>query len=538
MTSRRWRTALAGAVIVLASVSCGESTAVTVDVARLEVTPGTASVQAGASVPLTARAFDADGNPITSPVLRWSSSDVAVATVATTGVVTTLAPGSARIAVSSMGRSAVSTITVLPRPVASISISPTQTSVIVGRTTRLTATALDATGAPLAGRTITFTSSDASVATIRSDGTVTGIAPGSATIVATSEGRSAQAAVTVGLPPVQTVTVAPSRDTLVVNGTRAFTAQLRDANGAVIIDRPVTWTSSNTTVAIVSATGAVVALAPGSAVITASSEGRTGTATLVVLERLPSAVTLTPASVSLTVGRTVTLSVQLTDAQGNVLIGRPVTFVSETPAVATVSATGVVSALAPGTARIVASSEGRSGAATITVTPLPVARVVVTPGTSALITGETARLSAATFAADDTPLAARTVEWRSGAPNVATGNADGTVTAVGPGTALVLATSEGITATATVTVRVPPVLSVSVTPTAPTVDVGQSVQLTATTRGAGGETLTGRPVTWRSSNEQVAFVSSTGVVVGLRAGTATITATAEGVSASIIVTVR
>jgi len=538
MTSRRWRTALAGAVIVLASVSCGESTAVTVDVARLEVTPGTASVQAGASVPLTARAFDADGNPITSPVLRWSSSDVAVATVATTGVVTTLAPGSARIAVSSMGRSAVSTITVLPRPVASISISPTQTSVIVGRTTRLTATALDATGAPLAGRTITFTSSDASVATIRSDGTVTGIAPGSATIVATSEGRSAQAAVTVGLPPVQTVTVAPSRDTLVVNGTRAFTAQLRDANGAVIIDRPVTWTSSNTTVAIVSATGAVVALAPGSAVITASSEGRTGTATLVVLERLPSAVTLTPASVSLTVGRTVTLSVQLTDAQGNVLIGRPVTFVSETPAVATVSATGVVSAVTPGTARIVASSEGRSGAATITVTPLPVARVVVTPGTSALITGETVRLSAATFAADDTPLAARTVEWRSGAPNVATVNADGTVTAFGPGTALVLATSEGITATATVTVRVPPVLSVSVTPTAPTVDVGQSVQLTATTRGAGGETLAGRPVTWRSSNEQVAFVSSTGVVVGLRAGTATITATAEGVSASIIVTVR
>jgi len=538
MTSRRWRTALAGAVIVLASVSCGESTAVTVDVARLEVTPGTASVQAGASVPLTARAFDADGNPITSPVLRWSSSDVAVATVATTGVVTTLAPGSARIAVSSMGRSAVSTITVLPRPVASISISPTQTSVIVGRTTRLTATALDATGAPLAGRTITFTSSDASVATIRSDGTVTGIAPGSATIVATSEGRSAQAAVTVGLPPVQTVTVAPSRDTLVVNGTRAFTAQLRDANGAVITDRPVTWTSSNTTVAIVSATGAVVALAPGSAVITASSEGRTGTATLVVLERLPSAVTLTPASVSLTVGRTVTLSVQLTDAQGNVLIGRPVTFVSETPAVATVSATGVVSAVTPGTARIVASSEGRSGAATITVTPLPVARVVVTPGTSALITGETVRLSAATFAADDTPLAARTVEWRSGAPNVATVNADGTVTAFGPGTALVLATSEGITATATVTVRVPPVLSVSVTPTAPAVDVGQSVQLTATTRGAGGETLTGRPITWRSSNEQVAFVSSTGVVVGLRAGTATITATAEGVSASIIVTVR
>lgn len=538
MTPRRWRAALTSVAVAIASVSCSESTAVTIDVARLEVTPGTASVQTGASVPLTARAFDTDGNPIASPVLRWSSSDVSVATVATTGVVSTLAPGSVRIAVSSMGRSAVSNLTVVPRPVASIALSPAQATVIVGRTTRITATALDATGAPLAGRTITFTSSDASVATIRSDGTVTGIAPGSATIVATSEGRTAQAAVTVGLPPVQTVTVSPSRDTLVVNGTRPFTVQLRDANGALLADRPVTWTSSNTTVAIVSATGSVVALAPGTATITASSEGRTGTATLEVLERLPSAVTLTPGSVSLTVGRSVTLSVQITDAQGNVLIGRPVTFASEAPTVAAVSASGVVTAVTPGVARIVASSEGRSGLATITVTPVPVARVLVAPSAPSLITGEAVRLSAVTFAADDTPLTGRTVEWRSGAPNVATVSADGTVSAVAPGTAIVLATSEGVTATATVTVRVPPVLSVSVTPTAPAVDVGQSVQLTATTRGAGGETLTGRPVTWRSSNEQVAFVSSTGVVVGLRAGTATITATAEGVSASIIVTVR
>ena len=536
--ARAARASLACTVFAAPLVSCGDNTAVTVDVARLEVTPATASAQAGATVTLTARAFDVDGNSIPSPVLRWSSNDNSIATVAATGAVTTIAAGTARISVSSMGRSALATITVTPRAVASIAVTPAQASLVVGRTVRLTAQPLDAGGAPLPGRAITWASSDVTVAQVDDDGTITGVAPGAATIVATAEGRSAQVAVTVTLPPVQSVSVSPARDTLAVNGARQFSAELRDGGGAVLAGRSITWTTSNAAVAIVSATGAVTALTPGTATITATSEGRSANATLVVLARLASAVTVTPSVASIIVGNTIALAVQLTDAQGNVLTGRPVTFTSEAPSIATVSAAGVVTALNPGSARIVVSSEGRSGAATITVNPVPVATLSLSPTAISLITGEQTTLVPTPRSAAGTVLTGRTIEWRSGAPNVATVSGSGLVTAIAPGTALLLATAEGVTATSTVTVRVPPVSAIVLSPLAPAIDPGQSVPLAATPRDANGVTLTGRVITWSSSNEQVAFVSSTGLVVGTRPGTAVITATSEGISASTTVTVR
>ena len=532
------RLAVRTLLLVAPIASCGESTAVTVDVARIEVSPATTTVQAGGSLTLTARALDGDGNVIGAPVLRWSSNDNSIATVAATGVVSTIAAGTARIAVSSMGKSAVATITVAPRAVASLTVSPTQTTLLVARSTRLTAQPFDANGALLTGRTIVWSSSDVTVARVENDGTVTGVSPGAATIVATSEGRSAQAAVTVALPPVQAVTVSPARDTLAVNGARQFVAELRDAGGAALTGRAIVWASDNTTVAITSASGVVTALAPGTATISASSEGRSGSAVLVVLARLASAVTVTPGVASITVGNTLSLAVQITDAQGNVLTGRPLTFVSESPAVATVSAAGLVTAVGPGTARIVVSSEGKTGVASIQVTPVPVASLSLSPTTVTMTTGEVTTLVATTRAAGGNVLSGRTIDWRSGAPNVATVSASGIVTAVAPGAAVILATVEGITATSTVTVRVPPIATITLSPSSPTIDPGQSVQLAAVARAANGETLSGRPMTWTTSNEQVAFVSSTGLVVGVRPGTAVISATAEGISATIIVTVR
>lgn len=532
------RTLVRAALWVSLFSSCAESTAVTVDVATLELTPPTASVQAGATLTLSSRARTADGALIATPVLRWSTNNTAVATVSAAGVVTAAAPGTALIAVSSMGRSAVATITVTPRPVASLVISPPQASVLVSRTTRLTAQPLDATGNPLTGRAIVWSSSDITVARVDATGQVTGVAPGAATIVATSEGRSAQSAVTVALPPVQSITIAPSRDTLAVTGARQFTAVVRDADSNILTGRTIAWSSSNVAVAIVSAAGAVTALTPGTVTITASSEGRSATAVLVVLARLASAVTVTPGVASLIVGNTLALSTQITDDAGNVLAGRPVAFNSEAPTVASVSATGVVSALSPGSARIVVTSEGKTGFSTVQVLPVPVATLELSPSTAALLIGETLSLVATTRSQNGTLLTGRTIEWRSGAPNVATVSSAGAVTAIAPGTAIVLATVEGVSASASISVRLPPVTSVVITPSASDITIGQPLQLTATARGAGGATLTNRIITWSSSNEQVAFVSSTGLVVGVRAGTAVLTATSEGVSASITVTVR
>jgi len=89
----------------------------------------------------------------------------------------------------------------------------------------------------------------------------------------------------------------------------------------------------------------------------------------------------------------------------------------------------------------------------------------------------------------------------------------------------------------TVTVHPVPVASVAVSPASPSIAVGQTVQLAAVTKDAAGNVLTGRTVTWSSSNTSVATVSGTGLVTGLTAGTATITATSEGVASTAATTV-
>jgi uncharacterized protein YjdB len=91
---------------------------------------------------------------------------------------------------------------------------------------------------------------------------------------------------------------------------------------------------------------------------------------------------------------------------------------------------------------------------------------------------------------------------------------------------------------ATVTVQPRAIATVTITPVGPEITVAQQAQLTATLRDASNAILTQRLITWSSSNEAVAFVSSNGLVVGVGAGSAVITATSEGVSGTTTVIVR
>jgi uncharacterized protein YjdB len=240
--------------------------------------------------------------------------------------------------------------------------------------------------------------------------------------------------------------------------------------------------------------------------------------------------------VSVEAGQTRQLTAQVTDDQGNVLTGRPIIYSTSSSAIATVSAAGLVTGVAMGSAVITATSEGKTGTADVTVTPVPVATVEITPPNSDMTVGQSGQLTAIAKDARGTVLTGRPVGWSSGAPSVATISATGVVTAVGVGRAVVFASIEGRTASATVNVRQISVTSVTVAPASNTVAVGASVQLTATVR-AGTTVLTDRVVGWTSSNDAVAVVSSTGRVTALKAGTVTITATSEGVSGTSSVAV-
>ncbi len=524
--------------VVSANVSCNDAAVAPIRVASITLTPPASTIAAGSTITLAARPLDANGTTVDVPAITWSTNNPAVATVSASGIVNALAAGNARIAASAFGKSATASVTVTAKAVASIIVAPATVTMRVGATATLQPRTLDADGSVLTGRTITWSSSNPAVATVSATGSVVGVAAGAATVTATSEGRSGQAAVTVTLPPVQTVAVTPAADTVGIGTEKQHTAVLRDAAGTILTGRAISWNSANVTIATVSSTGVVTGQAPGTTTISATSEGRIGTASVLVLARLAGAVTLTPATSTIIVGTTQTLAVQITDTLGNLLTGRPVTYTSSSPTIATVSGGGVVTALSAGTTRITATSEGKSGTATVNVLDEPVATLTLTPTTTALLTGATQALTVVARSASGSVLLGRAVAFTSGAPSIASVSSSGLVTAIAPGTALILAVVDGVAATATVTVRVPTITTITVAPPDPTISAFEQLQLVATPRDATGTALPGRTITWTSADESIAFVSSSGLVVGFKTGAVRITATSEGVSASTLVTVR
>lgn len=172
-------------------------------VASVTVTPSTLSLAVGQKWPLTVTLRDAAGSPLTGRTVTWISSQPSVATVNGNGLVAGLAAGTTTITATSEGESgsATVTLTVSPVPVASVLVTPSSLSLAVGQTGQLTATLLDSTASVLPGRTVTWTSSQPSRATVNGSGLVTGVAAGTTTITATSEGQSGSATVTASAGP-------------------------------------------------------------------------------------------------------------------------------------------------------------------------------------------------------------------------------------------------------------------------------------------------------------------------------------------------
>jgi uncharacterized protein YjdB len=266
-----------------------------------------------------------------------------------------------------------------------VSIALDLTTVVVGGHAQATTTLRDANGNVLTGRTVTWASANPSLATISTSGYITAVAAGTATITATAEGvvGAATLTITAAAPaPVATVNLTLTPTSVAVGGTAIATVQLLDATGHTLTGRTVTWSSSNTAIALINASGVVTGVGAGTATITATSEGKTGSATLTVTSTTTvvapvATVTVTLSSPSLMVGQMTQATATMRDASGNVLTGRSVAWMSSNPAVATVSATGTVSAVAAGSASIIATSEGKQGSASVSVTastsstPLP-----------------------------------------------------------------------------------------------------------------------------------------------------------------------
>jgi uncharacterized protein YjdB len=521
--------------------SCGSPTGTdsTGVVAAVVIDPPSSTLVIGAAAPLTAVVQDASGRPASGVSIVWTVKDASVAGISQTGVVTGRAVGSTQVAASVNGVSALATVTVRLAPVASVLIQPDVRTLQLGQSAPFAATPRDASGLALTGREVAWTSSNGAVASVAPTGVVTANVVGTTTITAVSEGVSANATVTVSPVPVGSLAVAPSSATVTVGQTAALAPTLKDANGLPLTDRVVAWSSSDDRIATVSTAGVVRGIAPGSAVVSATSEGVAGTAAVTVVSVAVGSVAVLPASANVQRGATTILTATVKDVTGAVATDRQVTWSTSNASVASVSATGVVTGNAIGTATITASSGGRSGGAAITVVPVPVGSVAVDPTTADLLVGQTITITPTVRDANGTVVADRVVSWGSSNTAVASvASNTGIVTAKSAGTATISATSEGKSATTSVTVALVPVATITLQPTTLTVAPGQAAGLTATTKTADGTVVTGRIITYASDNTGVARVSATGVVTGVASGTAVITATSEGKSAATTVTVQ
>lgn len=260
------------------------------------------------------------------------------------------------------------------------------------------------------------------------------------------------------------------------------------------------------------------------------------------------AIAITPGAPSLNQGMTLDLTATATYSDATTAaVDNSSIWASSNPSVASVSAMGVVTALTAGTTNVTAVKDGKTGTAVVTVTASAVtlSSLSLNPTSGSLSAGQTLDLTATAHWSNGTstvPYDAN-VAWASNNSAVATVNAAGVVTAVGAGTATVTATSSGHTAACaiTVTAAAPTLSSLSMSVTSKTLSVGQGQELFLIANWSNGTSsqpyATG--VTWSSSNPAVATVTpgAFAQVTAVAAGSATITASASGKSATCAITV-
>ena len=184
-------------LVAAALTSCGKG-AVAPDGAAVDsvlIAPQTASVLVGSSVALSAQALDAGGEVVPSVNFTWASEDVSIASVSQSGLVTGVRAGTVRIAASSWGKNAVSTITVnsaltiFPQ-VGRIVIAPTSPRIDEGATIQLAATVLDVADRVITGMTVTWSSSNTDRVTVDNTGLVRGVREGNANVTAAAGGKT------------------------------------------------------------------------------------------------------------------------------------------------------------------------------------------------------------------------------------------------------------------------------------------------------------------------------------------------------------
>ena len=416
-----------------------------------------------------------------------------------------------------------------------IQLSPASLSLTEGESAGITAKVLPEDARYMG---ITWTSSNAKVATV-SNGRVTAVGVGSATITASTEGVSGTASVTVKAKTVNVTGVTLDKTTLELTEGESQTLKATVAPENAT-DKSVTWSSSATNIATVDANGKVTAVAAGTATITVKTNdgGKTATCAVTVKAKIVSVagVSLDKTTLELTEGESQTLKATVAPENAT---DKSVTWSSSATNIATVDANGKVTAVAAGTATITVKTNdgGKTATCALTVNAIPLESLAVNPSKLEIKEGEDKQLEVVFTPAN---FGNKSVQWASDNVYVASVDKNGLVHAVKPGNCKIYVESQADKtkqAYCEVTVTPDPTLKgISFPYTTLALKQGETKELLVI---FDPEYASNKNVSWKTSNPSVATVSDKGVVTAVWNGEADITATSQegGFTATCKITV-
>jgi len=548
------------------------------------LTPAIWSPIVGGTQDFTATGTFSDGSTADVTIsATWSSSNGAVVSVSNEaggkGIAAALAQGTAQIQASLSGVTGLASVTVSASSLISITITPDPLAIVLGLTGSLVATGAYQNGTTQVLTTqVAWTIADPSIASVSNGantaGQVTGVGVGSTAVIATLNGISGKAGVNVTQAKLTAITVTPATASVSAGVGQQFKATGTYDNGSTPdLTTQATWISSDIAVAQVSnaagSQGLAATLDPGTTTITATFGGLSGTATLTVGDPLLSSIVISPTSATIQVGNRQGFTVTAVYQNGNTAVVAG-TWTSSNQDVATIAAGGggggggggvraIATGVAAGTTTITVSYQGLSASAQLTVTAATtLVGLAITPANPASILVGANQQFQANAVYSDGSIASVTgaANWTTSDANVASvsngpggGGPAGRATGIGAGSATITAAYNGFTASVTLTVRNPTLTGLVVTPAAATVNVNGTQQFTALATYDDGTTSTVTNASaWTTSNGAIASVTSggggpggggggRGLATGLAAGTVTVSATYNGLSASATLTI-
>lgn len=484
---------------------------------------------------------DSSTHELTSSA-TWSSSNPAIATINGNGLATTVAVGSATIAAVLGAETGSTNLSVAPSLV-SIQVSPQNPPIAAGTTQPFTAigTFSDSSTQDLT-KSVTWSSSLLSVATIAGGGLANGIAAGQATITATAGSVSGSTLLSVTPATLTAITVTPASPTIAAGTTQAFTATGLFSDGSTQnLSTSVTWGSSTSSVATINTGGLATGSAPGQTTITASSGSVTSSAVLTVTAAVLTGITVNPVNPSLLVGgiQQFTATGTYSDSSTQDLTSAA-TWNSSNANVASVSA-GLASGLMVGTTTIGATVQSVSSSTTLTVTLTPpvLQSISVIPANPSIAIGQNQQFVATGQYSDgSTQDLTSSVNWSSSQLSVGAITAAGLANGASGGSTTITASLGTISASAALSVNSLALVSIAVTPSAPSIALGTTQQLEATGTYADGSTLDlTTSAAWSSSLPSIATLNATGLATSAATGQTMITATAANIAGSSSLTV-